>query len=98
MRRFNFKIFANSEYLGEGTIEIDQSVLDQGNSDEFKKYFWTFADDEKIAAHIAWRMVVWDEKLSEIEGFMMPNELAKLVEYPHRYNDFEFIATESERK
>ena len=57
-----------------------------------------FESDEDFAAHLAWRIVVRKEKLSEIEGFEhLSDRLARVVEYPVGYNQFSFSAQEQER-
>jgi len=93
-RKFKFTIEVASAEVGEGVIELDQQVVDEGLSDEFKKNFYDLNDAEGVAAHIAQRMVQWDEKLSQIEGWLLPDEMAKLVDYPHGYDNFEFSAEE----
>jgi hypothetical protein len=94
-RTFNFKMKIAGEEVADGAIELDQSVIDQAKGAEFEKYFFTFESDEEIAAYIARHMIVLDEKLSEIEGFMMDDGLAKIVNYPSGFDAFEFEAEEA---
>lgn len=94
MRRFNFAVAIAGEDVAHGVIDVDQKVFDEANSAEFKEMFYTFSDDADIAAHVAKRMVIAKEKLSDIEGFMLPDDLAKIVEYPHGYDDYDFYAKE----
>jgi hypothetical protein len=94
-RTFNFKMKIAGEEVADGAIELDQSVIDQAKSEEFKRYFFTFDGDEEIAAYIARHMIVLEERLSEIEGFMMDNDLAKIVNYPSGFDAFEFEAEEA---
>jgi hypothetical protein len=95
MRRiFNFKTTIAGREVADGAIELDQSVIDQAKSEEFKKYFYDFDSDDEIAALVARQMIVFEQKLSEIEVFMMDNDLAKIVNYPSGFDDFEFEAEE----
>jgi hypothetical protein len=96
MRRFKFQVSVGGKEVSEGIIDLDQSVIDQANSKEFRRYFHTFRDDNQIAAHIAYNMIVNKSALPEIEGFMMPRPrgLAKIVEYPEGFDLFEFDAKE----
>ncbi len=94
MRRFKFQVSVGDQEVAEGLIELDQSVIDQAHSEEFRRYFLTFQNDSEVAAHIAWYMIVSKIDLSEIEGFMMPGELAKIIEYPEGRDLLEFSAVE----
>jgi len=96
MRKFKFTIEIDRNEVGEGIIEIDQKVFDIANSEEFKRYFHTFGDDDAIASHVAYHMIYHRESVNEIEGFYgaLDKYAAKIVEYPRGYDDFEFLAEE----
>lgn len=95
MRTFKFHMQVDGEDVGdEGIIEIDQSVIDYAYSEEFKKDFYTFYDDESIINHIVYNFVINHEKLSSLEGFIMSDDLAKIIQYPHGYNKFDISSEE----
>ena len=94
MRRFKFQVSVGGQEVAEGLIELDQAVIERAHSEEFRKYFLTFQNDSEVAAHIAYFMIVNKTDLSEIEGFMMPSVLARIVDYPQTCDYFEFGAVE----
>ena len=95
MRRFKFQVSVGGQEVSEGMIDLDQSVIDRANTDEFKRYFHKFDDDGQIAAYIAYYMIVSKLGLPDIEGFRMPRDLAQIVEYPQAADHFEFEAMEA---
>ena len=94
MRRFKFQVSVGGQEVSGGMIDVDQSVIDRANTDEFQRYFHKFDDDSQIAAYIAYHMIVSKLGLPDIEGFMMPRDLAQIVEYPQASDHFEFEAKE----
>ena len=96
-KRFRFHLMIDDEQVGEdGVIEIDQSVLDEGLTDDFKSTFYDLHDEAGVAAHIAWSMVVRRWKMSEIEGWMSDDSLATIIDYPMGYDAYQCNAEELE--
>lgn len=58
MRRFRFQVSVGGQEVSEGIIDVDQSVIDRANTDEFQRYFHKFDDDGQIPAYIAYHMIV----------------------------------------
>ena len=94
MRQFKFQVSVGGQEVAEGLIELDQAVIEWAHSEEFRKYFLTFQNDSEVAAHIAYFMIVNKIDLSQIEGFMMPGRLARIVEYPQTCDYLAFDAVE----
>lgn len=91
MRRFKFQMlnYGNDVEVGdEGIIEIDQSVIDYAYTDEYKENFHKFDSDDEIVSHIVYNFIVNRISLSTLEGFMMDDGLAKIVDYPFGYDNF----------
>lgn len=95
MRKFRFTISVDDNETGQGIIELDESVIVEGLSEEFKKYFYDLHTPEGVASHIAWCMVVRDLYPEVIEGWLILNkDTAKITHFPSGYNDFEVTAEE----
>jgi hypothetical protein len=98
MRRFGFHITIGDCELASGVIEIEDLVFSILRKEETEREIVVFDNDADFAAHLAWRLVVRKERLSDIEGFQyLSDRLARIVEYPVGYNDFQFSATEQEK-
>jgi len=95
-RRFKFRITIDDEPVGEeGLIEIDQSVLDEALTEEWKSVFYDLEDEAGVASHIAWSMVIRGWRMSEIEGWLSDDDSAVIIEYPSGWNDFGCEAEEA---
>ena len=95
MRKFKFTVKIDSEEVAEGIIAIDQKIFDIANSEEWRSLFHTFENDREIASHIAWRMNIHNEKISEIEGFCdQEDSLAKILSWASGYDDYEVTSEE----
>ena len=55
---------------------VDDSVIDQANSNEWRKMFYgDLTTPYKIAEHIAYNVVLFNRKLSSVDGFAnLPDE------------------------
>lgn len=97
MRRFSFGVSIGDCEVSSGVIEIEDLIFQILRKEEKEKERF-FDSDEDFAAHLAWRMVVRKERLSDIEGFeYLSDRLARVVEYPTGYNHFTFSAEEQEK-
>jgi hypothetical protein len=96
MRKFKFTVNIHGvEEVADGIIAIDQKIFDIANSEEWQSVFYTFQDDEAIASHVAWRMTIYNDKLSNIEGFCgLTDDLAKIIEHATGYDDYDFQSEE----
>ena len=92
LRKFEVTFYDGGEEIDTGIIGIDQSVIDVVD-DEWRTYFYQLYTPEEIAAHIAWNMVINNMRLSEIEGWLMPDELAQMIVWPQT-DDWEVKAKE----
>ena len=59
-------------------IELDEEVISFVD-DEWRSVFYPLHDEEDIAEHIAYNMVKNDLDISQIEGWLMPKDKAKLL-------------------
>jgi hypothetical protein len=99
MRRFGFHITIGDCELASGVIEIEDLIFSILHREEKEREIVVFDNDEDFAAHLAWRLVVRKERISDIQGFeYLSDRLVRIVEYPDGYNDFKFSAVEIQEK
>lgn len=88
---FKFQLTVGGEPAGDsGVISINQSILDEGLSKEFKDVFYDLEDEAGVAAHLAWQLLVNDyQSLPErIEGWNIKPGQVFIVQYPQGWNDY----------
>lgn len=57
-------------------IEVDQSAIDRGLSEEFRKEFYDFRTEMQVAAHLAYNLMRGAE-IRQLDGFAdMPESVA----------------------
>lgn len=94
-RTFRFTISVDDNETGQGIIEIDNEIIEEGLSEEFKKYFYDLRTPEGVASHLAWAMVVRGYEPEQIEGWTNLNkDTVVITRYPSGYDDFEVTAEE----
>jgi hypothetical protein len=94
MRKFEVSFEIGFDEIDSGVIELDQKVID-AVTDEWRSMFYKLNTPEEIAAHIAYNMVINNAKLSDLDGWAdQPDELAKMIEWPHGLDDYKVTAKE----
>jgi len=68
--------------LAECRIAVDQKLIDEVLSDEWKNVFYDLKNAEGVAAHIARNMGCYDYTLSDMEGFGSDESLVKILVWP----------------
>ena len=90
MSKRKFEIIFN----GTANIELDNAVINAVDED-FKNYIYNLTTIEQIVKHLAYNLIINDEKLSQLDGWAdQLDENAKILSEP----DWEIEVTEITKK
>jgi hypothetical protein len=66
---FLVKLLVNQAEISQGRVEVDSRALTRVTDAWRKNYFPALTDDEKIVAHLAYRLIFFNARLSQMSGW-----------------------------